>query len=285
MFIDMRGREVDYFEKGELREYAVKLILAAIAAAVFLILLAIMAYIATFMSLQDVLSAIISSAILFIGIILGGFVMFMVLRLYGMMRMMNQIVTRSIKVSENRLPGIYGIAKLASERLGVKQPDIYVVQDPLINAFAVGSRKKFIVLNTALIEAMSEKESLFVIGHELSHIKYGIIAWIRIAGIRVPVPIVFRSKFREYTCDRGGLIACRDPDASIMALARLALGKKLADEIDVKTLYVKDEEVKKERGLKPFERLASHPQVKDRINRLRKFGESELYKELTSDTR
>jgi hypothetical protein len=73
-------------------------------------------------------------------------------------------------------------------------------------------------------------------------------------------------------------------DASVRALARLALGKKLADEVDVKTLYAKDEEVKKDRGLKPLERMASHPQIKDRIYRLRKFGESEQYKLLAADT-
>jgi Zn-dependent protease with chaperone function len=211
--------------------------------------------------------------------------MFMVLRVYGMMRMLNQVVTRSVKVSEDRLPEIYGMSKLASERLGIRQPDVYVVQDPLINAFTIGSRKKLIVLNTALLDAMDDKERMFVIGHELSHIKYGRIAWMRIAGLRIPIPILFRSKFREYTCDRGGLIACRDLDASVKALARLALGKKLADEIDVKTFYAKDEEVKKDRGLKPFERMASHPQIKDRINRLRKFAVSGQYNELASDAR
>jgi Zn-dependent protease with chaperone function len=52
-------------------------------------------------------------------------------------------------------------------------PELYVMQNPVVNAGAVGADKPFVVLNSAIVDLLSPDEWRFVIGHELGHILSG----------------------------------------------------------------------------------------------------------------
>ncbi|HUL61613.1 MAG TPA: M48 family metalloprotease [Methanocella sp.] len=269
---------IDFREKGEGREYLKKLIIPLV---IVLLLAFIVAYALVEYGPEALAGRLIASAYLAFGMIVGAVAVFVLLRAFVRMRFYFHVISFSIKASRHNLPEIYGVAETAAGRLGMRAPGVYVVQDPAINAYALGLRRKIIVINTGLIDATDRDELTFIVGHELTHVKYGWAIPVRLAGITIPVPMLLSSRHREYTCDRGGLIACRDLDKSVLALATLALGKGLAGKIDVGRLYTSKEEVEADRISRLSEALATHPPIRDRVLHLREFYHSALYQELT----
>lgn len=268
---------IDFRVGGEGREYLKKLIIPAI---IVILLLVIFANLLATYGADYFSSRLVASSFFVLGMLVGAVVLFVLLRAYMRLRFFYHVISYSVKASERNLPEIYRIARVAGVRLGVKPPGVYVVQDPEINAYALGLRKKIIVINTGLIDATDDDELTFIVGHELAHVKYGWTIPVHILGISVPVPLLFSSQKREYTCDRGGLIACRDLEKSILVLAKLALGKSLASKIDVGKFYREEKEAEEDRISRLSEALASHPPIRDRVLHLREFYNSALYQEL-----
>lgn len=272
------SRRIDFRAKGEGREYLKKLIIPVV---IIVLLLAIFAYLLASYGADYLWARLMDSAIFILAMLIGAVLIFVLLRVYMRLRFFYHVISYSVKASERNLPGIYRITQVAGKRVGVEPPGVYVVQDPEINAYAIGFRKKIIVINTGLIDATDDEELTFIIGHELSHVKYGWTVPVRIPGITVPIPLLFSSQRREYTCDRGGLIACRSLDKAILSLAKLALGKNLASKIDISQFYKDEKEVDEDRISRLSEALASHPPIRDRVLHLRQFYNSDRYKELT----
>jgi Zn-dependent protease with chaperone function len=274
---ESHGR-IDFRVKGEGSEYLKKLIIPVV---IVILLLAIFVYLLTTYGADYFIVRLIASSVFVVGMLVGAVILFVLLRIYMRLRFFYHVISFSIRASERNLPEIYRTATVAGKRLGMKPPGVYVVQDPEINAYAVGFRRKIIVVNTGLIDATDDVELTFIMGHELSHIKYGWTIPVRILGVTIPVPLLFSSQKREYTCDRGGLIACRDLDKSILALAKLALGKNLASKIDIGKFYREEKEVEEDRISRLSEALATHPPIRERVLHLREFYHSELYEELS----
>ena len=271
------NRPIDFRVSGEGSEYLKKLVIPVV---IIILLLAIRAYVFVTYGSAFIITRVIASSFFIVGMMVGAVVIFVLLRLYMRMRFYYHVISYSVKATERNLTDIHAIAETAAGRLGIKAPGVYVVQNPEINAYAVGAFKKIIVINTGLIDATDSDELTFIIGHELSHVKYGWAVPVKVPGLTIPVPMLFSSQRREYTCDRGGLIACRDLNKSILVLAKLALGKSLASKINVDKLYNNKKEVEEDRISRLSEALASHPPVRDRVLRLREFYNSPLYKEL-----
>lgn len=269
--------QVDFRVPGEAAEYLRRLIIPAI---IIVLLVATLGYAVYTYGMAYFTTRLLASSFFIAGMVIGGVLMLVIFRLFVRWRFFNHVVSRSIKASVRNLPEIYRIASGAAARLGMDLPGVYVVQDPEINAFAMGAFRKIIVLNTGMIDATDEDELTFILGHELSHVKYGWSVPLRVAGIAIPVPLVLSSRRREFTCDRGGLIASRNLDKSIRVLAKLALGKSLAGKVDVGRLYRDEKEVEDDRMSRLSEALATHPPIKNRVLELRKFHGSELYKKL-----
>lgn len=275
---EKRKKQIDFRVKGEAREYVKRIIIPAILA---LLLVAILGYAVATYGMEFFISRLLASSFFMAGMIIGGVLMIIIFRLFVQWRFFNHVVSRSIKTSERNLPDIYRIATNTAARLGMNTPGVYVVQDPEINAYAMGTLKKIIVLNTGMIDATDEDELTFIVGHELSHIKYGWSVPVNVLGITIPLPIITSSQMREYTCDRGGLISSRNLDKSILVLAKLALGKNLAGKVAIDNLYRDKKEVENDRISRLSEVIATHPPIKNRVLELRKFYGSELYKKLT----
>jgi len=181
------------------------------------------------------------------------------------------MLRNSIKASPQAFPEVYEKVRLAAERLSIEAPAAYITQSPAVNAYLVrlGLRKKVVMINTGLLRAMEGDELLFILGHELSHAKYGRLR--RIPG--VGLLYIVRPQFNEYRCDRGGLVACRNIDASVRSLLKLVTGKEFIDRVNVKSF----EKEKEEAPSKVLQRLASHPMIDARIKELIKFSESPAY--------
>lgn len=268
---------IDFRVKGEGSEYLKKLIIPSI---IVVLLLAIFTYVLVTYGAEYLMARLVASSFFVLGMLVGAVVLFILLRFYMRLRFFYHVISFSIRASERNLPEIFRVAGVAATRLGMDPPRVYVVQDPEINAYALGFRRKIIVINTGLIDATDDVELTFIIGHEISHVKYGWTVPLHIPGITLPVPLLFSSQQREYTCDRGGLIACQDLDKSVLALARLALGKNLAGKIDISRFYLDEKEADGDRISRLSEALATHPPVRERVLHLREFYKSELYKEL-----
>ncbi len=271
------NRPIDFRVSGEGSEYLKKLVIPAI---IIILLLLIAVYVFVTYGTAFIVTRVIASSFFVAGMMVGAVVIFVLLRLYMRLRFYYHVISYSVKATDRNLADIHAIAETAASRLGIKAPGLYVVQDPEINAYALGTFKKIIVINTGLIDATDSDELMFIVGHELSHVKYGLAVPVKVLGITVPVPMLFSSQRREYTCDRGGLIACRDLNKAILVLAKLALGKNLASKINVDKLYNDKNELEADRISRLTEALASHPPIRDRVFRLREFNNSPLYQEL-----
>jgi Zn-dependent protease with chaperone function len=154
-----------------------------------------------------------------------------------------------VRVSERQFPNIHALVRDGSYILDLPDvPDCFVVQDPTVNAMALGKDRPFIVITTGLVNLHDEEELRFVIGHEIGHVLSGHavyrtmlmylinlaarIAWMPIGyfGIKAIVWGLeewFRKS--ELSCDRAGLLACQDPDAARRALMKLAGGPQLSE--------------------------------------------------------
>src|SRR5580658_9796784 len=146
----------------------------------------------------------------------------------------------AVKVSERQFPHIYSLVRDGSYILDLPDiPECYVMQSPLVNAMAIGKDRPFIVLTTGLVNLNDEEELRFVVGHEVYRTMLLIliqlsvrIAWMPIGylGLRAIIWGLeewFRKS--EVSCDRAGLLAGQDINASRRVLMKLAGGPQLSE--------------------------------------------------------
>jgi Zn-dependent protease with chaperone function len=127
-------------------------------------------------------------------------------------------------------------------------PELFISQDPRVNAMALGTDKPFIVITTGLVDLMDAEESRFIIGHELGHVLSGHsvyrtmlyhlvnlaarlalvpFAWIGLKAVIWGLEEWYRKS--ELSCDRAGLLAGQDVAAARRALMKTAGGSRLAE--------------------------------------------------------
>lgn len=163
---------------------------------------------------------------------------------YGIERMNTICYTGSnIRVTEKNMPYVYQALVTVCETLGVEKiPPLYVMQGG-INAFTVGAQDPIIVINDDCIRRLTHEELLFILGHEVGHIKsehclyHSLGASIPIIGgivgsltlgfgelIMQGLMIAYYDWVRksEYTADRAGLLACQDINAAVSTMAKIA---------------------------------------------------------------
>ena len=80
-------------------------------------------------------------------------------------------VASNLRVTPKMFPRLHRSLTWATKILSVPEPELYVVVDPVPNAWTYGHTKPFISLTTGLIDMLSDEELFFVIGHEVGHIK------------------------------------------------------------------------------------------------------------------
>src|SRR5580704_7192168 len=155
----------------------------------------------------------------------------------------------AVRVSERQFPHINALVRDGAYILDLPDvPDVFVMQNPIPNAMAIGRDRPFIVITTGLVNLHDEEELRWVIGHELGHILSGHavyrtmmliliqlaarIAWMPIGylGLRAIIWGLeewFRKS--ELSCDRAGLLAGQDVDAARRSLMKLAGGPYLSE--------------------------------------------------------
>jgi len=83
-----------------------------------------------------------------------------------------QITGSYLKVTENNFPEIHRALMEGCTILNIKKiPKLYIQCGYEVNAYTSGVEDPIIVLNSGCIDLLSYDELLYVIGHELGHIK------------------------------------------------------------------------------------------------------------------
>ena len=169
---------------------------------------------------------------------------------------------RARAVDESSAPALYGIVKRLAARAGLPVPKVYIIDDPVPNAFATGRNPEHaaVAVTTGLMNYLSPKEIEGVLGHEMTHVRNhdiligsvaatmaGLITTItrfafwfgggRDSEDRNPVAAILLlvlapiaaaiiqlavSRSREYKADEGGGRLCGNPDYLADALEKIS---------------------------------------------------------------
>jgi len=80
----------------------------------------------------------------------------------------------AVPIDEAHASGLYAIVRRLTQRAGLPMPKIYIIPDPVPNAFATGRdyEHAVVAVTEGLLELLDEHEVEAVIAHELSHIKH-----------------------------------------------------------------------------------------------------------------
>lgn len=148
----------------------------------------------------------------------------------------------AVKTSERQYPELYNMVRDAAYVLDLEQvPELYVTRDPKVNAMCIGMDAPVIVVTTGLVELLDEEELRAVIGHEVGHAMSGHavyrtmlliltnlatrVGWVPLGNLAIMALVTaLKEWFRkaELSCDRAGLLAGQDPQASMRGLMKLA---------------------------------------------------------------
>ncbi|GIH90320.1 M48 family metallopeptidase [Planobispora siamensis] len=153
----------------------------------------------------------------------------------------------AVRTGDTQFRALHDMGRDAAYVLDLHRiPEVYVQQNPQVQAKAIGFDDPFIVVTTGLLNLMDEEEQRFVIGHETAHILSGHavyrtmldiltrlaarVAWIPLGYIGLRAIVAGLEEWHrksELSADRGGLLVGQDPDAALRALMKLAGGSHL----------------------------------------------------------
>jgi Zn-dependent protease with chaperone function len=136
-----------------------------------------------------------------------------------------------ILLGPGQFPELHAMVVEGSQKIGLAEPPQTFIYNSngIFNAFArrlMGGR--YVFLTSALVDASSDAQVRFVLGHELGHHAAGHLnPWLNV--LKLPahlVPFLGKaySRAREYTCDSIGAYLSADAHASRSALQMLGCG-------------------------------------------------------------
>jgi Zn-dependent protease with chaperone function len=155
----------------------------------------------------------------------------------------------SVRASQTQFPQLYQALRDGAYVLDLQEvPELYIWQNPLVNAMALGSDKPFIVVTTGMVDLYDAEEMRFAIGHELGHVLSGHVvyrtmlfhlinlarrvAWMPIGYLGLRAIIWGLEEWyrkSELSCDRAGLLAGQDVEAGRRALMKAAGGSRMSE--------------------------------------------------------
>src|SRR5215210_5800417 len=141
----------------------------------------------------------------------------------------------AVKVTPKQCPDLYAKLQIACSTLGVDMPELFLQQNPLVNAFTGGVERPVIVLHSALIERLNDEETLAVIAHEVGHIHAEHVLYLTAARLiealtnlsiarLIPGSEIIKflisagissallawARRAELSCDRAAMLVCQD---------------------------------------------------------------------------
>lgn len=183
-----------------------------------------------------------------------------------------QYLGNAMRVHQNQFPELYQLFINQATRLGIQKANLYIKQDPYLNAYTIGIDTCSVVLNSAIVEQLTTKELSFVIAHELGHFAAG---HTKISSLLVPIGngnmltnllLGLWQRKAEYTSDKCGIILTQDLDSTVNAIVKLTVGGNLFEQVNMKGYF---SQIKKATSVTSAvsELTLSHPLITNRIKR------------------
>ena len=168
----------------------------------------------------------------------------------------------AVRVDHRQLPRVHRAYTDAAAILDVRElPELYVLANPVPNAFTIGIDRPIIVATSGLIELLDAEDELrFVAGHELGHVLSGhalyttmllqllrtssSLSWLPLGtfGLRAVIAALQEwSRKAELSSDRAGLLAVQDPATALRVNMKLASGGRI-DELDIAAFRAQGDE-------------------------------------------
>lgn len=195
-----------------------------------------------------------------------------------------RLLGTSVRIHETQYPQVFAIVKRCAAALGLPMPLVFVREDYHTPVLAVGFGEPYsLVISTIWIEHFKEDELTFMIGRELGHIASGhtrLTSLLSVSGNEnVIVSLVFGAWLRkmELTCDRVGLLCCGSLDAAMRAIAIASFGH-FGRRIDHVMFAEQSREVRSDSIFKLGEWIGATPYVSTRVEAMRTFMQSNLYR-------
>lgn len=219
----------------------------------------------------------------------------------------------AVKVTPKQCPDLYYKLQVACTTLGVDMPELFIQQNPIVNAFTGGVKRPVIVLYSQLIERLNDEEVLAVIAHEVGHIHAEHALYItaarlielvansalRAAPIAGLIAELFTLTMRsallawarraELSCDRAALLVTQDPHVIGRTMMKLC-GGTFASKIDYEEFLAQGRDFQKNYDEKALDRFwadiinagLSHPFPVWRVAEIMSWVESGEYARVLS---
>ena len=204
-----------------------------------------------------------------------------------------ELLGTAVKVTGQQFPRLHQATRVASEALRMPAPAVYVTPATSpIRAQVLGvNDDSYVVVNAELIEQLDDTELLALVGHELGHIQNDHVLYttalyylseaaamfVRWAVQPAIMTLQAWSRRAEITRDRAALLCARDLDTTMTAMVKISLGLDRTSQIDVPA-YIQDLPDTR-RGVGRYAELfRTQPYLPKRLQALRRFAESSLYK-------
>ena len=170
-----------------------------------------------------------------------------------------QYTGSNLRINKKDYPKIHRILDTVCETINLPaRPSLYLEWGYHVDGFTIGVEHPIIVLSSGAVDLLNEEELLYLIGHEVGHIKSRHTLYHQMAEflpfiadrigqatlglgklIASPLELALQlallrwSRMSEFTADRAGLLACQDMNAATRVMMKLA-GMPIRDFHDLK---------------------------------------------------
>lgn len=136
--------------------------------------------------------------------VLTGALIYIVISYYGASKM-SLAMNRAQQIQKRDNPRLYRMVENLSITEGMPTPNVYIMKDPALNAFATGRDPSHgvVCVTTGLLDTLDDKELEGVLAHEMGHIKnydirVSLIAFALVAVISILSDVMLRASwFRD----------------------------------------------------------------------------------------
>lgn len=196
------------------------------------------------------------------------------------------LLANSLRIQNSQFAHLQADITEAAKVLRLPPIDVYVVQDPYLNAFAIGIAKPYsIVLHSAVLERLTYDEMRAILVHEMGHIRFrhtvlGVyitpLSTLPVVGVFVSWLFGFWQRRIEYTADRMAVAYTGDPDLVIKALIKVYVGPVVGNRTDKEFMLYQD--AASQVWLRRFSQtFADHPYLVNRIKAILRFADQHGY--------
>jgi Zn-dependent protease with chaperone function len=224
------------------------------------------------------------------------------------------LMANSIQAGPRQYSTVYGLFRECVRDLDMSpEPTLFISQNPQVNSYALGQEHPYIVVNTGLLDLLSEAEIKTVLAHELGHIKCGHTILIQMAmWVMNAASIIGEMTFglgnlisnglivafyewrrkAELSADRAALLVMEDPRLVMTTMMKIAGGsEKFLNECSLEEFIKQSENYRNldDDGLNQIYKvlmylgvngMLSHPFPVERIHYLQEWANSDEYRDI-----